>query len=117
MMTFLSYWESHHRLGEGEVVLKVGEHTMKFDINKLMKYPSGAYEDLGVIDLSDDKGIESCIEEVIAINEEADFEELPWDEPTLELKTLPSTLKYAFINTQQAKPMIIFSQLDEEQGK
>ena len=28
------YW------GKGEVILKVGEHTVKVDINKLMKYPS-----------------------------------------------------------------------------
>ena len=26
--------------GKGEVILKVGEHTVKVDINKLMKYPS-----------------------------------------------------------------------------
>ena len=28
--------------GKGEVILKVGEHTMKVDINKPMKYPSRA---------------------------------------------------------------------------
>ena len=28
---------------------------MKVDINKLMKYPSRAFEDLGVIDVCDDK--------------------------------------------------------------
>ena len=33
--------------GKGEVILKVGEHTVKVDINKLMKYPSRATEDLG----------------------------------------------------------------------
>ena len=26
--------------GKGEVILKVGEHTVKVHINKLMKYPS-----------------------------------------------------------------------------
>ena len=26
--------------GKGEVIFKVGEHTVKVDINKLMKYPS-----------------------------------------------------------------------------
>ena len=40
--------------GKEEVIWKVGEHTMKIDINKLMKYPSRASEDLGAIDLSDD---------------------------------------------------------------
>ena len=62
---------------------------MKVDINKLMKYPSRASEDLGAIDFSDDQDIDACIEEVMMIDEKARFEELPMDEPTLELKTLP----------------------------
>ena len=49
------------------------------------------------------------------INEEANFKKLPLDEPTLELKTLPFTLKYAFLHKQWAKPVIISSQLDQEQ--
>ena len=40
--------------GKGEVILKVGEHTVNVDINKLMKYPSRASEDLGTIDFADD---------------------------------------------------------------
>ena len=55
---------------------------MKVNINKLMKYPSQAFEDLGAIDLFDDQDIETCIEEVMTINEEADFKELPLDELT-----------------------------------
>ena len=51
------------------------------------------------------------------ISEEADFKELLFDEPTGELKPLPSTLKYAFLDSQQVKPMIISSQLNEEQEK
>ena len=51
------------------------------------------------------------------IDEEAKFEQLPLDEPILELKTLPSTLKYAFLDIEQAKPVIISSQLDKEQEK
>ena len=86
--------------GKGEVILKVREHTVKVNINKLMKYPSQAFEDLGTIDLFDDQDIETCIEEVMTINEEADFKELPLDEPTGELKPLPSTLKYAFLDSQ-----------------
>ena len=62
---------------------------MKVDINKLMKYPSWAYEELGAIDFSDDHDIDTCIEEVMMIDDEAKFEELPFNEPTLELKTLP----------------------------
>ena len=69
--------------GKGEVILKVGEHTVKVDINKLMKYPSRASEDLGAIDFADDQDIDKCIEEVMMIDEEARYEELPMDEPTL----------------------------------
>ena len=77
--------------GKGEVILKVGEHTMKVDINKLMKYPSQASKDLGAIDFAKDQDIDACIEEVMMIDEEARFEELLMDEPSLELKTLPLT--------------------------
>ena len=62
---------------------------MKVDINKLIKYPSRAFEDMGAIDFADDQDIDTCVEEVMMINEEARFEELPMDEPSLELKTLP----------------------------
>ena len=82
---------------------------MKVNINKLMKYPSQVFKDLGTIDLFDDQDIETCIEEVMMINEEADFKELSLDEPTEELKPLPSTLKYAFLDSQQEKPVIISS--------
>ena len=46
-------------------------------------------------------------------NEEANFEELPLDKPILDLKTLPSTLKYTFLDTHRAKSVIILSQLDQ----
>ena len=103
--------------GKGEVILKVGEHTVKVNINKLMKYPSQAFEDVSAIDLFDDQDMETCIEEVMTVNEGADFEELSLDEPTTEIKPLPSTLKYAFLDSQQVKPVIISSQLNEEQEK
>ena len=57
--------------GKGEVILKVGEHTVKVDINKLMKYPLQASEDLGAIDFADDQDIDACVEEVMMIDEEA----------------------------------------------
>ena len=92
---------------------------MKVNINKLMKYLSQAFEDLGAIDLFDDQDIEICVEEVKTINEEADFKELSLDEPIGELKPLPSTLKYeeVFLDSQQVKPVIISSQLNLEQEK
>ena len=98
--------------GKGEVILKVGEHIVKVDINKLMKYPSRASEDLGAIDFVDDQNIDACVEEVMMIDEEARYEELPMDEQTLELKTLQSTLKYPFFDEEKAKPVIISSTLD-----
>ena len=114
---FLATAKAVTNWGKGEVILKVGEHMVKFNINKLIKYPSQAFEDLGAIDLFDDQDIETCIEEVMTINEEADFKELPLDKPTEELKPLPSTLKYTFLASQHAKPVIILSQLNEEQEK
>ena len=86
--------------GKGEVILKVGEHTTKVNINTLMKYPSQAFKDLGAIYLFDDQDIDACIEEVMTINDEAEFNELPLNDPTLELKPLSSTLKFAFLGTQ-----------------
>ena len=77
-----------------------------------MKYPSRASEELGAIDFSDNQDINSCIEEVMMIDEKARFEELSLEEPTLDLKTLPSTLKYAFLDEVKAKPVIISSKLD-----
>ena len=80
-----------------------------------MKYPSRASEDLGAIDFADDHDIDTCVEEVMMIDEEARYEELPMDEPTLELKTLPSTLKYVFLDEEKGKPVIISSKLDMKQ--
>ena len=114
---FLASTKAVKDWGKGKVILKVGEHTVKVNINKLMKYHSQAFEDLVAIDLFDDQDIETCIVEVMTINEEADFKELHLDELIEELKPLLSTLKYAFLDSQQAKPMIISSQLNEEQEK
>ena len=88
---------------------------MKVNIKKLMKYLSRTSEDLGAIDFSDDQDIDACVEEVMMINEEARFEELPMDELTLELKTLPSTLKYVFLDEEKAKQGIILSKMDIKQ--
>ena len=50
----------------------------------------------------------------MVVNEEVNIEELkakslPSYEPTLELKPLPSSLKYALLDVQWAKPVIISS--------
>ena len=113
--TFLATATAVTDWGKGEVILKVGEHTVKVDIKKLMKYPSRASEDMGAIDFTGDQDIDACIEEVMMIVEEAKFEELPMEEPSLDLKALPSTLKYAFLDEEEAKPVIISSMLDIKQ--
>ena len=64
---------------------------MKVNIKKLMKYLLRASEELGAINLCDDQDINVCIEEVMTINEVANFEELPLDRTT-------STLKYVFLD-------------------
>ena len=112
---FLATAKALTDLGKGEVILKVGEHTVKVDINKLIKYPSRASEDLGAIDFADDQDIDACVEEVMMIDNEAKFEELPMDKPSLDLKALPSTLKYAFLDEEKAKPVIISSTVDIKQ--
>ena len=50
----------------------------------------------------------------MAVNKEADLEKLSLIELTVELKPLPSSLKYACLDTQHAKPVIISSPLDQE---
>ena len=112
---FLATVKAFTEWGKGEVILKVGEHTVKVNINKLMKDPSRAFKDLGAIDFADDQDIDACVEEVMMIDEEARFEELTMDEPTLELKTLPSTLKYTFLDEEKAKPVIILPKVDIKQ--
>ena len=80
-------------------------------------HPSRAFKDFDAIDFTDDQDIDACVEEVMMIDKEARFKELPMDEPTLELKKLPSTLKYAFLDEEKAKPVIISSKLDIKQEK
>ena len=67
------------------------------------------------LDPSHNQDIDACVEEVMMIDKEARYDELPMAEPTLELKTLPSTLKYVFLDEEKAKPMIISSKLDLKQ--
>ena len=78
------------------MIQKVGELIVKVDINKEIKYPSQAPKDLCAIDLCDDEDTEVFIEEVMAMNEEVDLEELLLSEPILELNPLPCSLKYVF---------------------
>ena len=106
--------------GKGEVIFQAGDSTMKVNINKLMRHPSHESDEVGVIDIYEDPEISSCIEETMAAIEDESFEEpeddlFPSIETAPELKPLPSTLKYAFVDHHCANPVIISSQLDQDQ--
>ena len=108
--------------GKGEVIFQVGDSTMKVSINKLMRHPSHESDEVGVVDIYKDTEILSCIEETMAAIEDRSFEELeddpfPSREMAPELKPLPSTLKYDFLDHHSANPVIISSQLDQDQEK
>ena len=93
---------------------------MKVSINKLMQHPSHESDEISTVDIYEDPEILSCIEETMAAIEEGSFEEpkdnpFPSTETAPELKHLPSTLKYAFLDHQCANPVIISLQLDKGQ--
>ena len=105
--------------GKGEVIFQVGDNTMKVSIKNLMRHPSHESDEVGAIDICQDPEISSCIEETMTAIEDGSFEELeddpfPSSKMTPELKPLPSTLKYAFLDHHCANPMIISSQLDQD---
>ena len=93
---------------------------MKVSINKLMQHPSHESDEVGAVNIYEDPEISSCIEETMMAIEDESFEE-PEDDPfpsskmAPELKPLPSTLKYVFLDHHCANPIIISSQLDQEQ--
>ena len=89
--------------GKGEVIFQVGDSTMKVSMNKLMRHPSDESDEVGTIDIYEDPEILSCIEETMATIEDGSFKEpednpFPSSETTPELKPLPSTMKYAFLD-------------------
>jgi len=106
--------------GKGEVELRVGEQTVKVNINRLMKRPAHTSEDVSAIDIYEDEDLEGCAHEAIALTEEENInaqklESLLSMGPTLELKPLPSSLKYVFLDNKLEKPVIISAHLTEEQ--
>ena len=89
-------------------------------INKLMQHPSHETDEVGAVDIYEDPEISSCIEETMAAIEDRSFEEpeddpFPSGETAPELKPLPSTLKYAFLDHHSANRVIISSHLDHDQ--
>ena len=85
-----------------------------------MRHPSHESDEVGAVDIYEDPKITSCIEETMAAIEDESFEEpeddpFPSDETAPEIKPLLSTLKYAFLDHHRANPVIISSQLDQDQ--
>ena len=106
--------------GKGEVIFQVGDSTIKVSINKMMRHPSHESDEVGTVYIYEDLEISSCIEETMAAIEDKSFEEpeddpFPSGETAPELKPLLSTLKYTFLDHHCANPVIISSQLDQDQ--
>ena len=105
---------------KGEVIFQVGDSTVKVSIKNLMQHPSHEFDEVGAVDIYEDTEISSCIEETMAAIEDRSFEEpeddpFPSGETAPELKPLPSTLKYAFLDHHSPNPVIISSQIDQDQ--
>ena len=93
---------------------------MKVSINKSMRHPSHESDEVGTIDIYEDPEITSCIEETMTAIKDGSIDELednsfPFSKTKPELKLLPSTLKYVYLDHQYANPVIISSQLDKDQ--
>ena len=93
---------------------------MKVSINKLMRHSSHESDEVGADDIYEDLKILSCIKETMAVIEDGSFEELEdnpfsFSETAPNLKLLPFTLKYAFLDHHCANQVIISSQLDQDQ--
>ena len=106
--------------GKGKVIFQVEDIMKKVSIKKLMRHPSHESNEVGAVDIYENPEILSCIEETMTTIEEGSFEEpeddpLPSSEMAPELKPLPSRLKYAFLDHHCANPVIISSQLDQDQ--
>ena len=76
---------------------------MKVSIKNLMRHPSQESDEVGAVNIYEDPEISSCIEETMAAIEDGSFKEpeddpFPSSETAPKLKSLPSTLKYAFLD-------------------
>ena len=106
--------------GNDEVIFQVGDSTMKVSINKLMRHPSHESNEVGAVNIYENLEISSCIKETMVAIEDESFEEpeddpFPSNEMAPELKLLPSTYKYAFLDHHCTNPVIISSELDQDQ--
>ena len=77
---FLATAKAITEWGKGEVIFQVGESTMKVTINKLMRHPSHAPDEVSAIHIYEDSDIGSCIRETMAFIEDESIEG-PEDDP------------------------------------
>ncbi|XP_016195346.1 uncharacterized protein LOC107636341 [Arachis ipaensis] len=121
---------------KGELVLRLHEEKMIFNVFKAMSYPKEAIGECMMVDTIENlvQGVleeEQC-EEIKEQDQQVSCDELPletMDElimmdktskmeleaPKLELKILPPSLKYAYLGNNNTYPVIINSNLNEEQ--
>ena len=120
-------------VSEGKLILRIGEDTIEFHMDKAMKYPmdEGNCMKIDIVDecvrelfmLNDHDESESESENEESENERPEFlyrEEGPLPPsiekpPVLELKELPEHLRYAFLGKDHTLPIIISNKLTEDQ--
>ena len=120
---FLATGNAITNWGKGTVEFKVGGETIEIPISKTMKHPKDSSEDACFLSLieEDDFGFDLCGCELSYVDSDgSENEEI--EEPlnflpslNIELKPLPSHLKYAFLGPINSYPVIISSLLSYEQ--
>ena len=92
--------------GKGVVRLKIGEEEVEIDVSKIMKYSVASCEEAcacAIFENHDEDILDFSYDELIEKAEDRD------------LKRLPSSLKYAFLDPHEKFPVIISSNLDSNQ--
>ncbi|XP_021856306.1 uncharacterized protein [Spinacia oleracea] len=114
---------------QGKITLKVGKDSLFFDLNKAMSYPSSTNEkclvDIGVEEANYKELLDStspCAQSeqcLIVLDQNEASNNHEWrigkEDPKVELKSLPSSLRYVFLGPNSSYPVIINSSLDDEQ--
>ncbi|XP_015970152.1 uncharacterized protein LOC107493595 [Arachis duranensis] len=118
---------------KGELVLRLHEEKMTFNVFKAMRYPHDLLGECMRLDSVEalvqetlEEELEASTEEELATSEKAAAAEIHVqsgleekeerkEAPKLELKALPTTLKYAYLGENKSYPVIINSALSQEQ--
>ncbi|XP_057747032.1 uncharacterized protein LOC130966261 [Arachis stenosperma] len=112
---------------KGELVLRLHEEKMVFNVFKAMSYPKESIGECMMVDSMDQvvqevMGEEQCEENIELEQATLRSSIMPTttdnknaSAPKLELKALPPSLKYAYLGTNHTYPVIINSSLSKEQ--